>query len=829
MAGPNELTTKINIDDAEATQKINNLGALLQANMSHPAFQGSNTNATAGGVSSTAAGAANKTGSSVSSGRTPNNPGPGGGRIPGHTTSGSLSSYGLGNPIPASQVNRIYSAMQGKSGGQQNTSDSGIRQWINGAPGSGGGGGGILPPAVSNILNDPGSYNFGSAGYMMAVRNQIVAGLPGWGSRFTRGAAAVAGETLGQYAQLRTNVNLTGREDMGGNANLIGSAIGGIVGAGIGAISSGPFGTYLGAGIGGRAGGQIADYVISRDIATVKRQELVMPAAVTSGGLRGDYGHFENVTRNLPNPTSGPGSGASVYHSTEREWQNPALASSFAMSERARKRSASLGERYWTPSGSGEKGDYTQYHMSAEQMAKSYSTVYGALIESGINPEQMVSSGLDRHTTLGHIGDDAMKKAQAIMDNPKSTLTQKRAATAQAFIGAAMNYKDRDIQDTKDPLYAMLVERGAIRWGKAGEQIIDKAIAPIIGTINQTGNNTADILMKYGVGATNSWIEDTTEIGKTPRVSLPELMKVQSTMQKSGRSLQFSQLAVRNRGGSAADLLGFQQDTIASIPGGDKSLTYAQLGEQKRMAGFQRDREQDIMSYDMPMAALEGAEQRRQFLPNMPGYGLKLSMERLSMRSPYIAQRQKRYAAQVAGGQLTEEEQLQQFQQIQSLQTEQAHDIGMLAEGGANRMLAFSGGRPSFFSRMDSIGLARTAFARSGSPQIGSGANNGAQLKYQNDFFRQFASPGFDPLHAMAPHATSGYQNSPLAPTGRTEGLLKSILDALKAIQNGNGGTTPMKHNPAGGVSTNSMYGNQHANQQASVLNPSFRYGRGQA
>ncbi len=725
-------------------------------------------------------------------------------------------------PITAAQVNRIYNGMMASGGNQTSVSDAAIRAFVNGAPGPGGSGSGAISPSMQNMLQDPSSYNFGSRGWMMAQRSQFIKGLPGLENRFARGAMVTAGRYAGEMAQNEADYNISGRRNISADANATGSLVGGLIGSGLGALTGTPFGAIIGASVGQTAGGAISNYIVSRDVATLTRQENVMGAAVMSGSLRGDYGRFVTNTRNLPNPTSGPGAGASAYQTTSREWQNPALASSEAMAQRAFSRSHALGARYWTPLSKEAKGDYTQYYMSPEQMSKSYSTVYSALIESGINPEQMVKSGLDNRTTLGHAGDAAIKAGQGTFN--LGGMTNQRIGFAQVAIGSAQNFMGRDVQYSKDPLYAMLVERGAIRWGKAGEAIIDKAIAPIIGSINTTGNNTADILMKHGVGATNSWIEDTTEIGKTPRTTLQQLMDAQSTMQRTSRSLAFSQLKPRGRGASAEDLLGFQQTAISAIPGGDKSLIYAQLGEERRQAGFRKNREEDIMGYDLPMASLEGQEQRRQFLPNMPGYGLKLSLQRMGLRAPQIAKRSKRYAAQVVTGMLSEEEQLSQYNEIQGMENEQARDIGYLAEGGQDRALAFSGGRPSFFGRMDSISLARSAVWRSGSPQIGMGGKNGQHLQYQNDFFRSFDNSAFSALDTMKPHSRTANESGPFQSTGRSEKTLESIRDILQQIAHGNG--TDRGNVPGGGAKSGEKLGNRVDNQNTQNFDPRGSYGR---
>lgn len=700
------------------------------------------------------------------------------------------------------------------------------------APGPGGMG--LPPPPPTTSWNDPNSYAPFAWNQPPSIRGGIrsffdnIPGVTtaGWTGRWLKGSAAEVGRYIGQEAQLAEQENLTGRRNLGGQAQALGGLVGGIVGAGIGSLFPG-FGTFIGAGIGSQAGGQVGSFLISKQLSDISRQEALQPMGAMMANYAGNIGSF---VPHQPgnNPSSDIGSVAGGPQG--RDWVNPALPlmkkwSDF-IGDVNQGHAADIGRRNW-----GDAKDpnaYKDRYMDPDQMARTYGTAYSALIESGLDPERMVNNGLGDRTNIGHRGDDAIRQGEdAFRKTGGFGLIRKEVGIAEIAIGNELNFKDRNKEGTMVPLFQALADNAAARWGKAGEAIFDKQIAPILSTFNQTGGNTADILMKYGVGATNNFIQDLTLLGHKPSVDLKTLMGVQRDIQTMNRDMEFSVTHPQGQGQRAVSALSYEQETISRIPGGKDSLVYAQLGERKRLAGFQANREADIMSYDLPMASLEGQEQRRQFLPNMPGYGLKLSLERMGMRAPYIAQRQKRYAAQVATGQLTEEEQLQQYQQIEGLKTEQARDLGMLAEGGQDRMLAFSGGRPSFFSRMDSVSLARTALWRSGSPQVGSGARNGNQLAYQNDFFRQFSTDGFDPLKAMSPHDRGGYQNGPQVQTAKDAAILSRIAEILQRILNGQGGSTSLSKNPANGISSNTNYGNQRANQMVAYLDPSATRNRG--
>jgi hypothetical protein len=747
----------------------------------------------------------------------------------------SLSPDGPGG-ITRAQVNNIYNAETGNIGSRTSISDAGIRMWANAAPQSMGPSSPLYPmsygpptppgaPTLTGGFANPGNYQFGSPGQMMAIRQQFINALPGYGMRFAKGALVAGGEFAAAEAQAQVSYISTGRRDMGAEAGAQGGLVGGLVGAGIGSLFPG-YGTVIGAGIGSQVGSQVANYTVAEQIKDITMQRGLLPAASLAASYAGDYGSWTRVRNPDRARMHDPGM-------TDR-YVNPVLGGVERMTDRANKMADIIGKDFWsrgkttTDKDGKEVPDYTQYYMTPQDLAKTYGSAYGALIEAGINPEQMTRGGFSDATIPGSRGDAAIREGERNFDRSGGIDKIFGIPAAQVAIGNAINFRDRFKTTEQQSLYTWLAENADKRWGDAGRAIFDKSVAPIIAGINQTGGNIADILMKHGVSDTDYFVQDTTVFGDNPRVGLKDLMRVSSNQQTLSRIMQFSETFPRSQGSRAVSSLSTQQENIASLPGGSDSLTFAQLGEQKRRAQLQAYREQDIMSYGLPMSALEGQEQRRQYLPNMPGYGLVLSMQRMGMRAPYIQQRQSRYAAQVASGSLTEEEQLGQFNEIQGLMTEQARDLGHLAEGGQDRALAFSGGRPSFFGRMNSISLARTAVWNRGSPQVGFGARNGQQLQYQNDFFSQFDSPGFHALDALNPKNLSGPMSYPGAATGVSQHQQQKMVELLEQMVKLMQGSSTKNTTPGGGARTGEALGNLNGNLQSSTFNARASYGRGQ-
>ena len=208
-----------------------------------------------------------------------------------------------------------------------------------------------------------------------------------------------------------------------------------------------------------------------------------------------------------------------------------------------------------------------------------------------------------------------------------------------------------------------------------------------------------------------------------------------------------------------------QMDNLARMPDGKNSLGYAQLGQQKR--GYQTSawQERDYLQYGQRMEGMQTDAAIHQTLPYTPGFDMKMSLERMGERSGQMNVIADRYKTGMKDpSKFGVDQQQATYSEYQKLRREQASDIAVLSEGGEDRAMLMSAGRPASFNRYDSSQLAATALYNVGSPIRKQGAINGDQLKDQQDFLKKHNKNGLDATFVSNPKdRMSNMDNSAIA------------------------------------------------------------------
>lgn len=202
---------------------------------------------------------------------------------------------------------------------------------------------------------------------------------------------------------------------------------------------------------------------------------------------------------------------------------------------------------------------------------------------------------------------------------------------------------------------------------------------------------------------------------------------------------------------------------MAQIPGEEFNMQQDAIDE-----AYKKD---DISGYGLRALKLSGARRRMMMLPFMPGDLLRNSVASIQNDYGQLNVLKAREAELRRGGNLSPERMYEIEQQRQGLLDDVASGISSLAEGGENRLLAMSAGRPALW-RGDSLQLAAMNVFRIGAPIKRYGAVNGQHLAQQDAFYHALGATG---PGMSAPFSNSSEVNAPR----EIVTLLQQIRDAL--------------------------------------------------
>lgn len=340
-------------------------------------------------------------------------------------------------------------------------------------------------------------------------------------------------------------------------------------------------------------------------------------------------------------------------------------------------------------------------------------------------------------------------------------------------------------------------------YGKDWKQGMQQ-VAPVIGSMPETGGNVADMLTRFGASSTYRWMQlqnDSLE----GSMNLESLMGVSANIRATERMAQLGGLQARGSGAATVRALGNQLNEIGALPGGSDSLAYASTSARRRDALMTAFQQTDAVNFGVPMAQAQGRLARMSLLPFNPGnvMGETLGVGRMASRQANLIDARKE--AMRATGSLTEEAELQMTEQSEHYRTMGASAINTVSEGFLNRLPALSAGRPGFFGRANSFLMAAASIA--GSPVRAFGALNGRQLRSQDDFY---AGVGGAPA---AWSRTQAFNNSGGGGgMSETNSLLKELIAAVKS-----GGSNSMRSGEAAGAVASALYGKRVGNNTGSA------------
>lgn len=592
----------------------------------------------------------------------------------------------------------------------------------------------------------------------------------GYGGSFVKGAGVAIGTYAASAINASTQEILTGHPDMMAQAGAGWGLAGGLVGAGIGAFFGGGFGGVIGAHVGTQVGSAVGQFINAEDQRDlIMRRDLMGTGALSANlnnlninylGKRTEYG--------LPSSGGMP------------RFFNPSTYQSNRFINEAKNDAPLISQMFFgsDPKGYGKYTNNDPMAMSIQELGQTYASTYSALLQGGFNPEQMTGAYTPG---MKHAGDPAlMARGKAAEDMGVAaiakgtfgnTITGATVATLGVMAQIQALPRTRLTLGGDTMLYRYLSQRADIRFGTAGVDIMKKSVNPIIASMNETGGNIADILMKHG-NVDTSYYEDVVPVASP--VGLRKLTETQGGMIRADRAARLGSLSVRGSGVAMASAFQDQENLLADLPGGTDSVAYAQTRKNRINATLQGYSQADIMGYGLPMVHLEGQRARANVLPFSPSNIFALDLRMAKHNQNQIGVIQSRMDKLRRSGDLSEEQEMTMNQQMEGLKTSNASMIAELSEGMESRLPAMSAGRPAQFARFNSLQLASMAVKRAGVPVRSFGYTSGSQLRDSDAFAQSFGVSGRG--------VSSAYDKNM---TGETTVQLLSRI--LAAIEGGNG------------------------------------------
>ena len=191
---------------------------------------------------------------------------------------------------------------------------------------------------------------------------------------------------------------------------------------------------------------------------------------------------------------------------------------------------------------------------------------------------------------------------------------------------------------------------------------------------------------------------------------------------------------------------------------------------------------------------IQGQLERLQYLPFSASNPIKLSIEAINLNNKQVGVLNSREQELRKSGNLSPERADAIEAQRQALETQSAAATTTINEGFIDRLPALAAGRPSFGAKFTSVSMAAAQISlMHGNPIRSFGANNGDQLRTQDDAIR--AAGGTPEM--VAPHSRmSGLDNA-----GQNDRLAAAIEHLVQVLGGGGGsasnGLRPVKPSAA--------------------------------
>lgn len=523
-----------------------------------------------------------------------------------------------------------------------------------------------------------------------------------------RSAASYAGVFALHQAPAFMDANaqaiISGRRDPMRDASNMGNLIGGLIGGAIG-LAGGPFGAAAGAGIGSSIGGAAMGWWAAPEAA---RQQAAI-------GMAPFLGAFGGVA-------PGGGNWRDYYTGT-----GPLPYGVSAGSPRAADQSRIM-RRMNLINGDPEKGGLpNELRLSAGDVGSMFGTIASGLFAGGQNPLGMAG------------GYSAAYQPYFNRFRPSG-----RGGLLDTLIDTAgeLGRRKPELYQTNETLAEKYTRRLGQLFGNAAPDVA-KQIAPIFGSMPETGGNLADILTRFGPENTSTYLRIQND-SFTPSVDPMALSRSSAAYRAGQRRASIGSLQARGAASAALEGVGDELDALASVPGGKRSLAYAEATARARGLGRAAFDTEQITDFDIPYAQLRGRMDRANLMPFGSGNLLSLQFENIGMLRGRINSLQGFMNRRRATGNLSEAEELDITQQIEAAKTGIAGSIHNLGEGREYILPALTAGATRYSGRFTSTSLAAMAGYRAGSPIRGYGAVNGAHLAQQDALWAAMGGSGLE-------------------------------------------------------------------------------------
>lgn len=574
--------------------------------------------------------------------------------------------------------------------------------------------------------------------------------------------AAEVANTTARFINTGTGEMMSNRPNIMGHAQDVGNLVGGIAGGTLGFFfGGGPVGGAIGYAAGSTLGGAIAQRFAGDSELAAQTTTALLGAGGYRASLQGSYG--DSGTRGMPR--RGP-TGNIEY---------PGGTSSAAIASASSLRNWVKTQAEWQRAYHGD--DFADYNASEAEIASTYGGVQSGMIAGSINPDALTGRGSGE---LNRVGFEADKAVKVIQDGPGSNFSK------QLRIAGVLGIKNARGYDQKPEELAKWVAHNILaRYGSASPEI-EKQVSPVFASWPETGGNIADILTRFGAGATYHFEESLTDPGRRPGIGLGALMGVSSAYRTGARTAALGALQSRGSGLAVMSGLNDQMNALAVLPEGINSLAYGQARAGRRNAMITAFEQSNTTNFEIPGIALSGQAAMMDVAPYSPGNRMALALRQMRGLGNYANALAGQENFLMSTGNLSEDQQARMEQQIWGLRVQRAQSAAQLVENVPNRIPAMMAGQASFAGRLDSRGMTAMQFGLIGHPFRGAGAVNSNQLAGQEAFVRSYLGDN----DITTPMSRTATMNSPGmgANMDETNNLLRQLLQAVLNGQ-GPGGT----------------------------------------
>jgi hypothetical protein len=343
--------------------------------------------------------------------------------------------------------------------------------------------------------------------------------------------------------------------------------------------------------------------------------------------------------------------------------------------------------------------------------------------------------------------------------------------------------------------YDEMGTRALQRYGDSAqaEAFMAQVAGPITASAPSTGMNWADLLARYGPGATAAYASFSVPFGQPPPVTARQMYETSASLRRDDRAAAFSSTLTRGSGAALFEVYQDQARRIAGLPGGVDSLAYAQNRMDQRSAMMQAYDQMNTVNYEIPMLTLTAMRAKAGYLPYGNGNLRTADVLSIAMNQKQMGVLRGQMGSMRAAGQLTEAGELDFTRRISALDVDIARSKSELSIGMENVLPGLSVNAIPNFSRWTSNELANARLFQRGSPIRDFGSISGMHAKAQQNWLDSFGAGD------VSPQSRTSAINNPAIDTQGLVQALNRLTDALNSnASSGSGrgnGDTPSAAN----------------------------------